>query len=82
MKYWNRVKNCLICGQSRCKESEWIIYCFRYNRAFNKKKLGVGVLRDIVPKQGVLGGQSPPKEKTKEPLQKNIFDNEDNFFLH
>lgn len=82
MRSWTRVKSCLVCGQSRCKESEWIIYCFRYNKAFNKKNLGVEGQGKIVPLQGVLGGQSPPIENTKNALQKDIFGSENDIFFH
>lgn len=72
---WQRVKDCSICGGSRCVETEWIAYCFRYSKAYNKrnleKKTGIGGQGDIVPLRGVLEGQSPSKQKALE-FEKNV----------
>lgn len=84
MRSWKRVKSCLVCGASRCKESDWVVYCFRYQRAFNKKTLllekGIGVLRDIVPER-VLG-QGPKKEKREEVRGKQDLFSDGIFFEH
>lgn len=64
MSKWKRVKDCLACGQSRCIENEWMIYCFRDNCGYNKKQiqLGVGIPKDLVLRREVLGGQSPSNQ--------------------
>lgn len=75
MRNWKRVKSCQLCGQDRCKENQWMIYCFRYQRAYNKKNFeqhnGIEGKGNIVPFQGL--GQSPKEEKRKKVEEKNLF---------
>jgi hypothetical protein len=77
MRSWKRLEECPICGKGRCIEKQWIIYCFRFGKAYNKKQIATGVgkdqrktigftcrvLREELPKQGVLEGQSPSKKQ-------------------
>jgi len=66
---WKRLKDCPICGSARCVETDWIVYCYRWTRAFNKKQLastGVGITKDLVLRRG-LGGQSPSSALTQQP---------------
>jgi hypothetical protein len=87
MSKWKRVKDCLVCGRPRCVENEWMIYCFRDHKTYNKKQfqLGVGkvgktigfhdrILKDEVLKRGVLEGQSPSKQKALEFEDSEIFE--------
>lgn len=75
MSGWKRVKDCLVCGRPRCMETEWMIYCFRDQQAYNKKQyqLGVGrvsgnrrfpdrILKDEILKLGVLEGKKPSNQ--------------------
>jgi len=71
MRSWRRLKECPVCGQPRCKENMWIVYCFRYQKAFNKKKIGVGIPKDLVLRPGVIEGRGPSKNEG----QKELFQN-------
>jgi hypothetical protein len=68
-RQWKRLKECPICSSQRCVETEWIVYCYRWTRAFNKKQLeatGLGIPKDLVLRRG-LEGQSPSSDLTQQP---------------
>lgn len=66
MAKWKRMAECPVCGEARCKETEWIVYCYRYAKGYNKKQLaiiGLGIPKDLVLRRGVIEGRSPSNQK-------------------
>lgn len=64
-RQWKRLKDCPVCGSNRCVETDWIVYCFRWTKAFNKHQLsktGVGIPKDLVLRRG-LEGQCPSSDR-------------------
>lgn len=68
MSSWKRLEECPVCGGSRCVETLWIVYCYRWTKGFNKRQLsktGLGIPKDLVLRRG-LEGQSPSSDQSHE----------------